>query len=112
VAYLFSEKNTLNPAKDKADFIEGFIGSYPNFFFDIREDDLPDFFDMLVNFDDSEEMLERIKKYGVNRADPKLWEAYDWFQARFLRQEPVTGGLFDLNRYYHKAIDNSTIEKE
>ena len=112
VAYMFSEKNTLNPAKDNADFIEGFIGSYPNFFFDVRKDDLPDFFDMLVNFDDSEEMLERIKKYSINRADPKLWEAYDWFQARFLQQEPVTGGLFDLNRYYHRATGNSTIERE
>jgi len=112
VAYLFSEKNTLNPAKDNADFIEGFIGSYPNFFFDIRKNDLPDFFDMLVNFDKSEEMLERIKKYSINRADPKLWEAYDWFQARFLQQEPVVGGLFDLNRYYHRATGSSTIERD
>jgi len=112
VAYMFSEKNTLNPAKDNADFIEGFIGSYPNFFFDVSKDDLPDFFDILVNFDNSEEMLKRKRKYSINRADPKLWEAYDWLQASFLRQKPVTGGLFDLNRYYHKATGNSTIERE
>jgi hypothetical protein len=112
VAYLFSEKNTLNPAKDRADFIEGFIGSYPNYFYDINIDDLPKFFDMLVNFDNSEEMLELENKFGINRADPKLWEAYDWLQARFLRQEPVTGGLFDLNRYYHRATGNNTIERK
>ncbi len=112
VAYLFSEKNTLNPAKDRADFIEGFIGSYPNYFYDINIDDLPEFFDMLVNFDNSEEMLELENKFGINRADPELWEAYDWLQARFLRQEPVTGGLFDLNRYYHMATDTSIIERE
>jgi len=112
VAYLFSEKSTLNPVKDNADFIEGFIGSYPNYFFDVKKNDLPDFFDMLVNFDDSEEMLEREKKYGINRADPKLWEAYDWFQAHFLQQEPVIGGLFDLNRYYHRAKGSSTIERD
>jgi hypothetical protein len=113
VAHPFSEKGTLNPSRDVADFIPGFIGSYPNFFFVVGKDELPDFFDMLVNFDYSKEMVERVKKYGINRANPEFWESYDWFQERFLRQNPVTGGLFDLNRYYHKAIndDSNTIER-
>ncbi len=42
-------------------------------------------------------------RYGVNRAEERLWDAYDWFQARFLEDEPVDGGLFDLNRYYYLA---------
>jgi hypothetical protein len=28
---------------------------------------------------------------------------YDWFQKRFYEDEPVNGGLFDLNRYYYLA---------
>jgi hypothetical protein len=47
--------------------------------------------------------MARLARYGVNRADERFWDAYDWFQKRFLEDEPVRGGLFDLNRYYHTA---------
>jgi hypothetical protein len=103
VAFLFGEDGRLDPSKDSADFIKGLIGSYPNFFVDIREEDLPDFFDLLANFHKSPKDLERLAKYGINRADERLWDAYDWFQQRFNEEEPVRGGLFDLNRYYYKA---------
>jgi hypothetical protein len=103
VTFMFGEDGRLDPAKDSADFIHGLIGSYPNFFVDVREEDLPDFFDLLAHFKKSPKDLERLAKYGVNRADERLWETYDWFQHRFNEDEPVRGGLFDLNRYYYKA---------
>jgi Fatty acid cis/trans isomerase (CTI) len=103
VAFLNKEDGRLDPSKDSADFIRGLIGSYPNYFFDVREKDLPDFIDLLAHFDNSPKDLERLAKYGVNRADDRLWETYDWFQQRFNEEEPVEGGLFDLNRYYHVA---------
>ncbi len=103
VTFMFGEDDRLNPAKDSADFIHGLIGSYPNFFVDVREEDLPDFFDLLAHFEKSPKDLERLAKYGVNRADERLWETYDWFQQRFNEDEPVRGGLFDLNRYYYNA---------
>lgn len=103
VSFLFGEDGRLNPAKDSADFIHGLIGSYPNYFIDVREEDLPDFFDLLAHFGKSPKDPERFNKYGVNRADERLWETYDWFQQRFNEDEPVEGGLFDLNRYYYKA---------
>ena len=103
VAFLLNEDGRLNPAKDSADFIPGLIGSYPNYFIDVREEDLPDFFDLLGNFKSSPQSMERLAKYGINRADDRLWDAYDWFQQRFYEDEPVRGGLFDLNRYYYNA---------
>ena len=103
VAFLFSEDGRLDPAKDNADFIPGLIGSYPNYFVDVREEDLPDFFDLLANFKKSPEDMARLAKYGINRADERFWDAYDWFQKRFDEEEPVRGGLLDLNRYYYKA---------
>ncbi|MBU1420459.1 MAG: fatty acid cis/trans isomerase [Proteobacteria bacterium] len=105
VAFLFKEKSTLDPKKDQADFIAGFHGSYPNYFIDIQQDDLPDFFDLLANLAnlDDEEANRRFAKYGINRANPNFWEYYDWFQERFNKDQPVQSGLFDLNRYYHNA---------
>lgn len=103
VTYLFAEKQALDSNRDRIDILPGFIGSYPNYFFDVRVEDLPDFLDLLENMRDTPEDKARLRRYGVNRADPGFWSHYDWFQARFLRDEPVRGGLFDLNRYFHRA---------
>ncbi|PKN36629.1 MAG: peptidylprolyl isomerase [Deltaproteobacteria bacterium HGW-Deltaproteobacteria-2] len=103
VTHLFGEKAQLDVSKDSADFISGLIGSYPNYFFDVREEDLPDFFDILAHFDKSPKAFDRLAKYGVNRAEDRLWDTYDWFQKRFYEDEPVNSGLFDLNRYYYLA---------
>jgi hypothetical protein len=103
IAFLFGEDKRLDPAKDNAVFIPGLIGSYPNYFLDVPEEDLPDFFDLLATFRKTPEDLARLARYGVNRADKRFWDAYDWFQKRFNEDEPVRGGLFDLNRYYYRA---------
>ncbi|MFA5181309.1 MAG: fatty acid cis/trans isomerase [Syntrophales bacterium] len=103
VTYLFGEGGELDASKDSADFIHGLIGSYPNYFVDVREEDLPDFFDLLAHFKKSPEDYERLAKFGVNRAEDRLWDTYDWFQKRFYEDEPVHAGLFDLNRYYYYA---------
>jgi hypothetical protein len=103
VTHMYSEKAELDASKNSADFIGGLIGSYPNYFFDVREEDLPDFFDVVAHFDKSPESYKRLAKYGVNRAEDRLWDVYDWFQKRFYEDEPVNAGLFDLNRYYYKA---------
>lgn len=103
VAFKFSESGALDASKDSADFLPGLVGSYPNYFFDVREEELSDFIDLLAHFEKGPRDLERLSRYGVNRADERLWDAYDWFQQRFIEDEPVDGGLFDLNRYYHNA---------
>jgi len=103
VAFLVGEDARLNPAKDTVDFIPGLIGSYPNYFFDVSVEDLPDFFDLLAHFSNSPKNLQRLARYGINRSDERFWETYDWFQKRLLEDEPVRGGLLDLNRYYYKA---------
>ncbi len=100
---MFFEAETLDPSKDTIDFLPESIGSFPNYFFDVKADDIPDFFDMLQNWDDSEQYVAKIEKYGVNRADDDFWEVYDWFQLRLNEADPLHAGLYDLNRYYPKA---------
>ena len=103
VAFLLGEDKRLNPLKDNIEFLRGMIGSYPNLFFDIHQDDIPDFINLIHSFDASETSKARLAKYGINRSDDRFWETYDWFQKRFDEDEPVRGGLLDLNRYFHKA---------
>ncbi len=104
VTFMFGEKYTLNPEKDSAVFLNGFIGSYPNYFFDIEIEKLPEFLSLIENYSGSAEDIAKVSQFGVNRNDDNFWEVYDWFQARFFESDPDTAGLFDLNRYYYKAM--------
>jgi len=104
VTTLFGEKNKLRPEKDSGVFIEGFVGSYPNYFLEVSLTDLPDFLDVLDSFDGGTESIKRLNKYGINRANDRFWQVYDEFQDRFNSTEPAQAGLFDLNRYYYLAL--------
>jgi hypothetical protein len=103
---LFGEKKRLDPARDSIDFLPGSIGAYPNYFLDVDISDVPDLFDMLQNFDRSPEYMAKLEKYGVNRRDERFWEVYDWFQRQLNEDDPVRAGLYDLNRYYSRAISD------
>lgn len=99
---MFSEEGTLNSNLDTLDFIEKQIGSYPNIFAVVEYKDLPDFFDLIKNFDGSAVYIKKAKKYSILRGDANFWQTYDWFQNYFNKKEPIKSGLYDLNRYYNK----------
>lgn len=103
VTFLFGEKKTLDSARDTADFYPGFIGSYPNYFFEVNLAEVGDFVTLLKNYRGSDEDKRKLDKYGVNRSNENFWQKYDWFQDRFLQSDPGRAGLFDLNRYYYWA---------
>ena len=103
VAEMFFEKGNLNHELDNIDFLPGFVGSYPNYLFDVKLSDLPDFLELINNFDVKKGSMEKIKKFGINRGQEDFWEHFDWFQKRYLEDEPIQGGLFDLNRYFFHA---------
>jgi hypothetical protein len=104
VSFLFNEDLRLDPAKDRLNFIEGFVGSYPNIYLDISQDEIPEFFDLLSNYTiDNEGYNEKIKRFTVNRSNRDFWHIYDWFQERYYESDKLNAGLFDLNRYYPLA---------
>ena len=105
VALLFDEESRLDPTKDRINFIKGFIGSYPNIFVNVKQDDLSEFFNLLENYEDTDLNKKKIFKFAVNRANPKFWEVSDWFNNEFKKQDPLNYGLFDLNRYISTAIN-------
>jgi len=103
ITFMLREEKVLDPKKDQLEFVRGMIGSYPNMFFDVPEDEVPSFLALLSTFDGKAETRSRLARYAINRADERFWETYDWFQQRFDEDEPVHGGLLDLNRYFHRA---------
>lgn len=104
---LFGEEDRLDASRDTIDFVAGNVGSYPNYFFDVEASELPAFFDMMANFDDTEAYRQRVRQFGINRADPRFWEAYDWFQRQLDEADPMETGVLDLNRYHATAVPDS-----
>jgi hypothetical protein len=105
VALLFGEESRLSPKNDTMNFIEGFVGSYPNMLMEVKQNDLSDFFKLLKNFEHKDTDIKRILKYTVNRANPKFWKSYDWFDKKFKKQDKLNYGILDLNRYLSDAVN-------
>jgi len=103
ITFMLREEKGLDPKKDTLEFVPGMIGSYPNMFFDVPEGEVSAFLTLLASFDGKAESRTRLARYAINRSDDRFWETYDWFQKRFDEDEPVRGGLLDLNRYFHRA---------
>lgn len=100
VAFMFNEKRRLDVKKDTINFIEGFVGSYPNYFVEVEQKDIKEFFGILKGEVDE----KKLAKFFINRNNKNFWQVYDWFQNKFKEQKPIESGLFDLNRYYKKSI--------
>lgn len=105
VNYMEGEELALDPAKDRADVLEGLWGAYPNYFFVVEDDEMEDFWVILSDYSRDDFDICRFESYGINRAEPEFWEIYDTFQAAFNVQHGERGGFIDLNRYYSRAMD-------
>ncbi|MDA3835272.1 MAG: fatty acid cis/trans isomerase, partial [Spirochaetales bacterium] len=77
VSFMLKEDKYLESDKDSADFMEGFIGSYPNMFFDLSLAELPAFLKMINAFTGSPEDIDLIWSFAVNRGRPDFWNHYD-----------------------------------
>ncbi|MCG7519963.1 fatty acid cis/trans isomerase [Ruegeria sp. Ofav3-42] len=99
VAFLFDEKDRRNPQTDVLTILPGVIGSYPNFFFSIRQDQLASFVSAVKSVRSQEEWVEFVATYGLRRTSPDFWETSDQVSAMFLQQAPIEAGVLDLNRY-------------
>ena len=103
VALLFDEDSRLNSSKDTVNYIKGFIGSYPNAYVEVNQDELNEFFNLIKNYKDTPLNKKNIFKYVVNRANPNFWNTSDWFNDEFKKRDTINYGLMDLNRYISEA---------
>ena len=99
VSFMLWEQARRLPEEDTLTIAPGFLGSYPNFFFDVDIDRLPDFVSRILNQTGEQDFTALVEAYGVRRTRPDFWELADFFNRLHARQDPVTAGLFDLNRY-------------
>ncbi|BCG65917.1 MAG: hypothetical protein methR_P3788 [Methyloprofundus sp.] len=101
VAYIFAESYRRTPAQDTLTVVPGFIGSYPNFFFTVAEQDLGQFIAEFKNAQTAKSKTAFYARYGVRRTNPEIWPTLDWFNTEHKKSRGLNAGLFDMNRYHN-----------
>jgi len=77
-------------------------GSYPNFFYVVKLEQIEDFVDSYNAISNLREYEIFVARYGVRRTSVDFWSQADWFNLQYLREQPVKAGIFDLNRYQNR----------
>ena len=85
--------------KDSLTVVDWLAGSYPNFFFTVKVDEIDEFVKLCTAISNQLEFDRLVERYGVRRTSPLFWQTADWFQARYAQQRPLHSGLYDLSRY-------------
>ena len=80
----------------------GFIGAYPNAFFSLQSDQLPEFAAAVKALASDEDYAALLTRYGVRRTDARFWPYSDELQAAYRDWAPLEAGLFDYNRFENR----------
>jgi hypothetical protein len=99
---LFREEQRRLPVEDYLTVVKGFIGSYPNMFFQMPEDQLEDFVTAIEAVKTEADYSQLVDIYGVRRTAPWFWKLSDSFHDDYQRRVPIEAGVFDLNRYENR----------
>ena len=101
-AQIFKESQRRIPQEDYLTVAKGFIGSYPNVFFQLHEKDLDGFVSAIIALKTEQDYAALVSRYGVRRNATWFWRLSDKFHGAYKTSRPIESGLFDLNRYENR----------
>ena len=99
VASMFGEDDRLVPEEDTLTIVRGYLGSYPNFLFDVEISQIGEFTAALAEVTTPGELESVVDRWGMRRSASAFWRTFDWIHDDFRRRDPTAYGLFDLARY-------------
>lgn len=99
IAQLFMEKERMIPAESSLTVARGFIGAYPNYFFQVAESQITLFSRDIAAMKTKADYQVLVEHYGVHRNAPWFWRVSDKFYEMQKKQDPMNAGLMDYNRY-------------
>mgnify|MGYP001817988311 CR=1 FL=1 len=99
IAQLFKEEDRRLPAEDSVTVVSGFIGAYPNYFFQVNAAEIEDFVAQIGKLDSAASYADLTRRFGVPRNAAHFWQVSDKLHNRYRNQRPISSGLFDYNRY-------------
>ncbi len=99
IAQLFGEDKRRLPNEDSLTVVRGFIGAYPNQFFQINESKLAEFTAAIGKLSSKADYQRLLANYGVARNAPGFWQLSDKLHSMQRADEGFASGLFDYSRY-------------
>lgn len=99
---LFFEEDRRLPDEDTLTVTRGFVGAYPNMFFQVPEANLSAFTDAILAMQSDDDYTRLVERFGVRRTATWFWKFSDDLNAAYQSAYPVEAGLFDLNRYQNR----------
>ena len=99
IAQLFKEEDRRLPEEDSLTVVKGFIGAYPNYFFQVTSAEISAFVEQIGSLASDADYVALTKRWGVPRNATWFWRISDKFHQRYKTQHPIESGIFDYNRY-------------
>ena len=98
-SFMFEEERRRIVDDDTLTIVKGYTGSYPNSFVRVHIDEVEDFVKSFLKIKDQLSYYNVARKYAIRRTSPDFWEEADWHYQKYLKDEPVEAGLFDMYRF-------------
>jgi len=98
VTSLFNDNKNRLPDEDNLTLVSGFIGAYPNAFWDVRSDQISDLVSRVQTLSSEADYKDIMDHYGVRRTSRQFWAFADLVHKEFQKTAGVEAGLFDFNR--------------
>ncbi|MGV6474067.1 fatty acid cis/trans isomerase [Azotobacter vinelandii] len=99
VAFIFGERLRYQPTLDTLTLYPGVLSSYPNFLFNVRAEEVPDFVAALEQARAGASFVAVVERWGVRRSHPEFWRYFNDLSAWMRETEPLEAGVLDMNRY-------------
>lgn len=99
VAVLLLDKQRRRPQRDAVTVASGFIGAYPNAFWKVQENALPQLVRAAAALNSAAAYRAFQKRYAVARTGDDFWRQSDWMHNAYRQRDVIGWGMLDYNRY-------------
>ena len=110
-SFMFGEERRRIVEDDTLTVLKGHVGGYPNSFIRVPLDELEEFVEAFLKIRDELSYYIVASKYANRRTSPNFWKEADWHYQKYLKDEPVEAGLFDMYRF-NRIAEKSDAEFE
>jgi len=98
-SFMFGEERRRIVEDDTLTVVKGHVGSYPNAFLRVHIDQIPKFAEDYIKIKDQLTYYNFARQYAVRRTSPDFWEEADWHYQKYLKEQPIDSGQFDMFRF-------------
>lgn len=99
VAFMMGEELRYQPGLDTLTIYPGVLTSYPNFMFNLRAEEVPEFVSALGQVKDTAAFDKVVERWGIRRSHPQFWRYFHDLSAYIHETDPVEAAVLDMNRY-------------